>query len=149
MAKKLFLIINENADGVGGDRIVYGENYNELVEHLVDQYHDHLDNYADQITEEEPEVVAYINKLSEKTKCTKRDVTGFDLLAAGVSLSCSELFVGKKGFRALLEHIKSCYFDSEHDVEDSLMLKRLELSYDDDATLNSIFGMINDRIWCA
>ena len=94
----------ENSDTAGGDIIVFGYNYNELIESLIDRYYLVTELYAEQIEQEEPEVVEYVEKISEKKNCTKKDVLNFNINVVGVSISCSDIFVGKKGFQELLKH---------------------------------------------
>jgi hypothetical protein len=152
--EKHFMIIYENAGGVGGERIVFGYTYNDLMEHILNHYHQHFDSlYSEQIQEEEPEVIGYIDTVSEIKYCTKKDLLNFDLLIAGITLKCQEIFVGKNGFQELVNQIKMNYFGWEDltnediDNKDVRLINELETSYDNDEALEKLFETINDKIW--
>ena len=139
---RLFMVLHQDADGVGGDKIVFGDNHNDLISHLLGQYDEIYAAYGVQIEAEDAEAIAYVGNFRNKLLCDEGDVRGFYLTVVGMELQCSDLFEGPVGFGKLVEHIQ------QHYCADRTLIEELKNSYSDDESLSRVLKRVNERIWC-
>jgi hypothetical protein len=154
--EKIFMIFYENADGVGGDKIIYGESYSELMDNVIERIEAYVDSNYEQVEEDEPDVLEDIERMRKKNPVTKVDVLKIDMTVLGVNFECRRIFIGEDGFLQLVSHIKAEYYDwsdDSHmeyvDEDDVIFLNKLVVSYSDDSVLAQSFDVINDKIWCS